>query len=80
MLWREDQTSIYFIHQDANDDTDGPIGFDRNIRVYANGQLLYNPDKPIQRTIKPVTLGAGETDRNLLFYKGEAADDICKCE
>lgn len=75
LLWTEDQTSIYFIHQDTNDDTDGPIGFDRNIRVYANGQLLYNPDKPIQRTVKPVTLGAGETDSNLLFYKGEAAYD-----
>lgn len=75
MLREVDQDSLYYIHPEAHDDTDGPIGFDRNIRVYANGQLLYNPDKPIQRTVKPVTLGAGETDSNLLFYKGEAAYD-----
>jgi len=75
MLREVDQDYMYYINPEARDDTDGPIGFDRNIRVYANGQLLYNPDKPIQRTVKPVTLGAGETDSNLLFYKGEAVYD-----
>ena len=50
------------------------IGFDRSVKVYANGDLLYSPDKPIRRTVKPVTLGAGETDEALLYYKGEKAD------
>ena len=75
MIWQEDSTVIYFIHPDAHDDVEGPIGFDRNIKVYANGELLYSPDKPLQRTVKPVTLGAGEKDKALLYYKGEKEDD-----
>ena len=75
MIWNTDSTSIYYIHPDAHDDVEGPIGFDRSLKVYANGELLYSPDKPIRRNVKPVTLGAGETDKALLYYKGEKADD-----
>jgi len=75
MIWYADSTSIGFIHPAARDDCDGPIEFDRNIKVYANGELLYSPDKPIQRTVKSVTLGAGETDDALLYYKGEKEYD-----
>jgi len=75
MIWNTDSTSIYYIHPDAHDDVEGPIGFDRSLKVYANGELLYSPDKPIRRNVKPVTLGAGETDKALLYYKGEKEDD-----
>lgn len=75
MIWEADSTVISFIHPDAHDDVEGPIGFDRSVKVYANGELLYSPDKPLQRTVKPVTLGAGETDKALLYYKGEKEDD-----
>lgn len=43
------------------------LSYDRRIRIYSDGKLLYSPDKPIQRKLEPVTIGLGESDDGIMY-------------